>query len=147
MVIYLDTSAFLKLYVREAESATVADLVTSQFDPLPVWDVLRAEITNAIHLKEFWGDLEAEEARELLRLFEDRLARGQYFVPEVDRDRLMTTFVQLAHQTPRFGCRTMDVFHVACAVQLEPTSFVSFDSRQRSLAEHAGMRVQPETFG
>lgn len=146
-MIYLDTSAFLKLYVREAESATVADLVTSRFDPLPVWDVLRAEMRNAIHLKKICGDLEAEEAHGLLGLFEDRLARGQYFVPEVDRDRLMTTFVELAQQTPRFGCRTVDIFHVACAVQLDPTCFVSYDSRQRKLADHAGMRVVPETSG
>jgi predicted nucleic acid-binding protein len=145
VVIYLDTSAFLKLYIRETESATVEVLVTSQHDPLPVWDMLRAEITNAIYLKEFWGDLDSEESGELRKLFEDRLTRGQYFVPEVDRDLLMKTFMDLARHTPDFGCRTMDIVHVACALQLAPESFVSFDSRQRRLAGHAGMQVLPET--
>lgn len=146
-MIYLDTSAFLKLYVREAESAAVEDLVTSQYDPLPVWDILRAEIINAIGLKRFWGELETAEADRLLELFEDRLTRGQYFVPEIDRGRLMTTFVELAERTPDFGCRTMEIFHVACALQLAPQCFVSFDSQQRRLAGHAGMRVLPEISG
>jgi predicted nucleic acid-binding protein len=146
MVIYLDTSAFLKLSVRETESVVVEDLVTSQYDPLPVWDMLRAEITNAIYLKEFWGDLDSKETKELRKLFEDRLTRGQYFVPEVDRDFLMNTFVDLARHTPDFGCRTMDTLHVACALQVAPASFVSLDSRRRRLAGHAGMRVLPEPY-
>lgn len=144
MVIYLDTSAFLKLYVRENGSEYVQDLVTSQYDPLPVWDTLRAEITNAVRLKVYWGDLEPEEADRLLALFDERLTRGQYFVPEVDRDRLMTAFIDLARHTPQFGCRTLDILHVACALQLEPECFISFDARQRKLASHVGLLVRPE---
>lgn len=143
-MIYLDTSAFLKLYVRETGSDVVQAQVTSQDDPLPVWDLLQAELLNALRLKVFWGDLSAEEVDRLIALFDGRLQSGQYFVPEIDRNALSASFRSLSCETPRTGCRTMDIYHVACALQLEPEGFISFDGRQRALASGAGLRVLPE---
>jgi predicted nucleic acid-binding protein len=145
-VIYLDTSAFLKLYIRESGSSLVQEIIMSQDDPLPLWDLLRAEMTNAFRLKVFWGDLSSAEADRLLSLFEDRLRRGQYFVADVDRDMIMRSFRELSSLTPTTGCRTMDILHIACAIQLAPDSFISFDHRQRKLAESAGLRVLPDTI-
>ena len=143
MVIYLDTSAFLKLYIREDGSEVVQTIVTSQFDPLPLWDILRAEMLNAFRLKVFWNELDEGEADRLVELFDQRLARGQYFVMDVDRHQLLAGFRRLSEQTPGNGCRTMDILHVACALQLDPVHFVSFDARQRSLAAAAGLSIMP----
>ena len=143
-MIYLDTSALLKLYIRESGSEAVQACVASQDDPLPVWELHQAEIINALRLKTFWGDIDNHQADHLIGLFDQRMGRGQYFFPEIDRDGLMTTFRSLSRQTPRIGCRTMDVLHVACALQIEPESFVSFDERQRTLAAEAGLGVLPE---
>jgi predicted nucleic acid-binding protein len=52
-MIYLDTSAFIKLYLREDGSAEVNDLVVSQQDPLPVWHLMELEFLNAIRFKVF----------------------------------------------------------------------------------------------
>lgn len=41
----------------------------------------------------------------------------------------------------------MDILHVACAVQLVPDYFISYDSRQRNLAKHAGLTVLPDDKG
>ena len=144
LVIYLDTSAFLKLYIRERGSELVQAAVTSQEDPLPVWDLLQAEMVNSLHLKVFWGELAAAGAERLVGLFQERLDRGQYFVPDVDRPRLFARFRELAKRTPEFGCRTMDIVHVACALVLEPEMFISFDKRQRALAKAVKLRVVPE---
>jgi len=59
-VLYLDTSAFLKLYIREAGSEQVQSMVVSQFEPLPVWEILEMELCNALNLKVFRGELEDE---------------------------------------------------------------------------------------
>lgn len=142
-MIYLDTSAFLKLYIRERGSEVVQGIVTSQFDPLPLWDILRAEMLNAFRLKVFWNEIDESEADRLIGLFDERLARGQYFAMDVDRHQLLTAFGKFSAQTPTSGCRTMDILHVACALQLEPLHFVSFDARQRSLAVAAGLSVMP----
>lgn len=39
------------------------------------------------------------------------------------------------------GIRTLDVLHVACACELKASAFLSFDERQRKLAERSGILV------
>jgi len=140
-MLYLDTSAFLKLYVREEGSEAVQALVSGQPDPLPIPEFLQMEIYNALYLKVFWGELPESEALRLHDLFEDRKTKGLYFVPEIGRAELMAEFRRLASHTSTLGCRTMDVIHVACACQLNPKRFLSFDSRQNQLAEVAGLTL------
>lgn len=142
-MIYLDTSALLKLYIHEKESASVQQWVMAQDDPLPVWELQQWELMNGLRLKVFWGDITGAQAEKLVDLFEDRMRRGQYYFPSVDRSELTVTFRTLSRQTPQMGCRTMDILHVACALQLSPAMFVTFDDRQRALATHAGLPVMP----
>ena len=143
-MIYLDTSAFLKLYIREADSEFVQAQVVSQDDPLPIWELQQAELINALRLKVFWDDIDANQADRLIAVFDQRMKRGQYFFPDIDRGDLMATFRTLSRDTPRTGCRTMDILHIACALQLAPERFISFDERQRLLASGAGLKVLPE---
>lgn len=138
-MLYLDTSAFLKLYVREAGSELVQDTVTSQTEPLPVWEVLEMELHNALQLKVFRSELTEKEATRQQSLFQRRKTKGFYFVPEICRSELMAEFRRLSENTPRMGCRTLDILHVACACQLKPDRFLSFDTRQIALAKAAGL--------
>ena len=140
-MIYLDTSALLKLYFIEDESERVQQYVMQQSDPLPIWELQQFEMLNAFRLKVFWGDITAADADKLLVMFDRRLSNGQYFCPEINRSELMSTFRNLTKLTPDTGCRTMDILHVACALQLSPDLFISFDERQRNLAEIAGLQV------
>jgi predicted nucleic acid-binding protein len=110
--------------------------------PFPVWDVLEMEFTNAIWMKAFWKEITAAEVRRQLDLFEDRRKRGQYFTPEFSRSKLLERFRSLAAHTVETGCRTMDVVHVAAALEIEAEMLVSFDERQRRLAEIAELRCQ-----
>ena len=142
-MIYLDTSALLKLYIHEAHSEAVQEWVESQDDPLPVWDLQQMELKNALRLKVFWGDLSATQADRLIQLFEQRLRRGLYYYPDIDRAELHAAFHDLSRETMRLGCRTMDILHVACAKQLSPDSFITFDARQRELALYAHITVLP----
>ncbi len=141
-MLYLDTSAFLKLYIREGGSAEVQALVQAQTAPLPVWDALEMEFTNAIWMRVFWKDIAATDARRQLDLFEERRKRGQYFTPDFSRSKMLDRFRSLAAHTVETGCRTMDVAHVAAALEFGADMLVSFDERQRRLAEIAGLRCQ-----
>ncbi len=140
-IIYLDTSAFLKLYIRESGSQEVQAFVSAQDNPLPVWEILEGELTNALRLKVFWQEITADQADAQIILYHQRKQRGFYYVPEIDRGALMDAFRRLSKETPRLGSRTLDILHVACASLLNPHAFVTFDSRQRALAEHAGLQV------
>jgi len=140
-MIYLDTSAFLKLYLREPGSQEVQDLVVAQDHPLPVWDLLEAEFTNALRLKAFWRDLTPAQADTQIGLFRQRKQQGFYHVPEMDRGSLMGTFRTLSEETPPVGCRTLDILHGAFPSLLAADLFVTFDARQRTLARHAGLHA------
>jgi predicted nucleic acid-binding protein len=140
-MLYLDTSALLKLYLREEGSEWVQARVASQSDPLPVWELQEAELTNALRLKVFWRDITAAQAEGQLDHFRSRKARGQYVFPLLDRAALMERFRQLSFHSMKLGTRTLDVMHVACACELHADHFVSFDERQCSLAKHAGLSV------
>lgn len=140
-MIYLDTSAFLKLYIREPGSREVQDLVVAQDCPLPVWDLLEAEFTNALRLKAFWQEITPAQADAQIARFQQRKQQGFYHVPELDRSSLMAAFRRLGTETPRLGCRTLDILHVACATLLAPVAFLTFDARQRTLARHAGLHA------
>jgi len=140
-VIYLDTSALVKLYVLEDGSAFTQSTLSAQEDPLPVWELQEAELANALHLKVFRGEWTGEQAARQMDHFQDRRGRGIYCFPEIDRVEMMRAFHRLSRETPRTGCRTMDIFHVACALQIPSCRFLTFDRRQSNLARWAGLDV------
>lgn len=140
-MLYLDTSALLKLYVLEEGSEWVDALVRSQMDPLPIWEIQEMEFTNALWLKVFWKEITKSQAEKQLQLFQRRKKSGLYFFPEIHRSSLMVTFERLSRRTPETGCRTMDILHIACALEVGAITFVSFDDRQRRLAAKEGLLV------
>lgn len=141
-MLYLDTSAFLKLYVLEEGSVLVQELVRSQSRPLPVWEIQKMELVNALRLKVFWKEISSGDADRQIALFEKRQKSGLYFFPELDRPGLMQRFEKLSRVTERSGCRTMDVLHVACALEIGAECFLTFDARQAALARDEGLQVQ-----
>jgi predicted nucleic acid-binding protein len=141
-MIYLDTSALLKLYIREEGSEFVQQQVAAQEFPLPVWEIQEAELVNALRLKAFWKEISSPEAVEQIELFQRRRRKGLYFFPEIHRGSLMETFHRLSAETPHTGCRTMDILHVACALEIGASVFISFDQRQRALALDAGLKAE-----
>lgn len=140
-MLYLDTSALLKLYIREDGSELVQTLISSQPHPLPIWEIQEAELINAMRLKVFWKDITLDQADTQIALFQNRRKRGLYFFPDIDRISLMQRFHQLSIQTPNLGSRTMDILHVACALEIGATQFITFDQRQSTLAKLSGLTV------
>jgi len=45
--------------------------------------------------------------------------------------------------TEKIGCRTLDVMHVASAMEFGANRFISGDQRQIKLARAAGLKVVP----
>ncbi|TVR75687.1 MAG: PIN domain-containing protein [Spirochaetaceae bacterium] len=143
MVIYLDTSAFLKLYIREEGSELVQQVLEAQDAPVPISDVLEWEFFNALRLKVFRGELDSATVDHMMKLFDDRLLRGQYAAADLDRSLLSRDVRDLSRHSSTIGSRTLDVVHVAIAAQLKATRFVTFDDRQADLARTAGLPVTP----
>jgi len=140
-VIYLDTSSLIKLYLLEDGSKAVNDLVSSQYEPLPIWEIQEVELINALNLKVFWKELTRKQSSDQINLYHDRKKRGLYYMPDISRSELVRKFHDLSQHTQKLGCRTLDILHVACASLLNPELFVSFDHRQCALAKEAGLKV------
>jgi predicted nucleic acid-binding protein len=141
-MIYLDTSAFIKLYLQEEGSAEVHGLVVSQADPLPVWHFLELELFNALRFKVFLSEMSPEEVQRLISLYLDRKRGGQYFSPHLDPAALHELSLQMSVRTPAIGCRALDILHVAAARLCDAAMFVTADRRQAALAEAEGRAVR-----
>ena len=142
-MIYLDTSALIKLYIHESGSAEVQALLASQSEPLAVWELHEMELVNALRLKVFWKEIGETDADTQIAHFNRRQSSGLYFMPEIGRSDLLDRYLQLSTHTPALGCRTLDILHVAAAVLLNTRLFMTFDQRQARLAALAGLTVHP----
>jgi len=141
-MIYLDTSAFIKLYLHEEGTAEVHGLVVAQQEPLPVWYFLELEFLNALRFKVFLAEMSLDEVERIISLYLDRKRSGQYFAPHLDPIVLHELSLQMTHRTPSIGCRALDILHVAAARLCDAKVFVTADKRQASLAEAEGRVVK-----
>jgi predicted nucleic acid-binding protein len=57
------------------------------------------------------------------------------------RAALNTTGELSRKHTPKLGCRSLDVLHVASAIELNLRYFVTFDLRQQQLAKAVGLKL------
>lgn len=139
-MIYLDTSAFIKLYIREERSEAVNAIVVGQDEPLPVWFLHTLEMRNAFNLKLFRKELTQADVDNMVKLFHDRMHAGVYAAPRLDIGELAATAIQFTGHTRHIGCRSLDILHVAAAVRVGAELFVTSDERQRQLAETVGLK-------
>jgi len=141
-MIYLDTSAFIKLYLHEDGSAEVHGLVVAQAEPLPVWHFMELEFLNALRFKVFLAEMSPDDVERVTSLYLDRKRSGQYFAPHLDPIALQELSLQMTVRTPIIGCRALDILHVAAARLCAATVFVTADKRQAALAEVEGRVVK-----
>ena len=141
-MIYLDTSAFIKLYLHEEGSAEVHRLVTAQHDPLPSWHLLELELYNALRFKVFLSDMTAKDADRLISDYLDRKRKGQYHTPDLDPVSLHEMALRMTTRTAVTGCRSLDILHVAAARMIQAEQFITADKRQAALAKSEHLTVE-----
>ena len=141
-MIYLDTSAFIKLYLSEEGSDEVHRLVVAQREPLPVWSLLELELLNALRFKVFLAELKSDDVERIISLYFERKRGGQYFAPYLDPIALHELSLQMTNRTPTLGSRALDILHVAAARLCDATLFVTADQRQASLASVEGRNAR-----
>jgi predicted nucleic acid-binding protein len=67
-MIYLDTSAFIKLYLQEEGTAEVHGCVVAQQEPLPVWHFLELELLNALRFRVFLAEMSPDDVERVVKL-------------------------------------------------------------------------------
>lgn len=139
---YVDPSALRSLYVHDGRSAAFCAWRRRISGPLPITRFGRAEVVNSIELAVHRRILEAAHARGALADFETDLLEGRLALVDALWRRTLDLASDLSiRHTARLGTRTLDVLHVATALTLEVSRFVTYDARQAKLARAVGLRV------
>lgn len=143
---YWDTSALLKLYVPETDSAYFTTLVSMAVGPLVTSELARLETYSALLRKERAGELPADAADLIFGYFAGDVSRGRILTLPIGADVVEAglRLTRLAHATePPILVRSLDTLHVASAVVSGAQNVVASDGRLRRLAQLAGLPQLP----
>ena len=141
---YFDTSAIIKLYRVEPNSAVVRGCV----DPADTF--LTAQFTFCEYLSAAYGwvrrqELTMQEAEQLITLFEGDLPNYVILPLEEAVIRETDRLLRLYAVTP--GLRPLDAFHLATALvehrRVPIDAFVATDNALRQCAISEGLKVLP----
>ena len=125
MATYLDSSAIVKLAIREPESAALRRYLRRR-RPLVSSALARTEVLRA-----------------LLPAGDEALARGRSVLQRLDLVRVNDRVLTAAGVIQPPGLRSLDAIHLATAGQLGPelTALVTYDDRMVTAARRLGHRV------
>ncbi len=140
--VYVDPSALLKLYLKEPESRAMAAWRGKIGDPLLVTHHGRVELANGICLAAYRGVITKEIQAAALAAMDDDFAQGRYRQADLLWRATLKRAADLSRDhTASIGCRSLDVLHVASALELEMKHFATFDARQQQLVRLAGLKL------
>lgn len=139
---YADPSALLKLYLNEPESRAMAIWRARQAGALPVTHHGHVEMVNAIGLAAHRGFLSEPSRVAALAALDDDLVQGRMHRADLHWRAAFRRAAELSlNHTRTLGTRTLDILHVASALELGLNRFVTFDERQAALARAAGLKI------
>jgi len=141
--VYADSSFLVALYLQRERSPAAAAFMQSHGLALPFTPWHRLEVRNAIRLAVFQGLIDSRQARTQLRQLDADLHEETLIVhAPVDWVTVLRRAEQLgAAHHEMIGCRSSDLFHIAAALEMEAELFLTYDARQKKMAQAAGLKV------
>ena len=126
-MIYLDTSAFVKLIRGEPATPALQGFLIQHAGTTLVSSTL----------------LVVEARRAVLREAPDQLARTDLLLTRVDQVDVTRAILEAASRLPDPALRSLDAIHLATALQLQPglETLVTYDSRLAVAADRQGLPV------
>ncbi|MCE0522359.1 MAG: type II toxin-antitoxin system VapC family toxin [Methylacidiphilales bacterium] len=142
MKVYFDTGLLLKIYSAEPNSAQATVLVQSYGTPIIFCQLQQTELRNALYRKAARHEIDQGELARSLKRIQFDLDHGVLQIPHLEWPELWANADQLtAKYALATQCRTLDVLHVAVAMQLDIKTFATTDARQKVVARKAGLSV------
>jgi predicted nucleic acid-binding protein len=140
--VYADPSALLKLYLHEPESQRMAAWRTKARGPLAVTHHGRVELVNGLALAAHRKLISEPVFDGALAALDDDFAQGRYVQAHLLWRAALNRASKLSREySRRLGTRSLDVLHVASALELGFSMFISFDIRQQNLVEAVGLKL------
>lgn len=148
MTAYPDTSFLCAIYRFQANSQKAATHFAGMLEPLHVSSPLLFEFRQSIrwqgylHAKDRSKGFDRRSGQAALAKLQANIASGAIVVAPVDWADVVNIGERLSAQhTWTFGYRGFDILHVATALHLGASEFLTFDENQKALAEIEGLRV------
>ncbi|MFZ0630993.1 MAG: type II toxin-antitoxin system VapC family toxin [Acidobacteriaceae bacterium] len=140
MKTYADTSFFVSLYLRD--NHTPAALRRLRLNPrLWLTPFHRLEFIHALGQNVFRRQISAAQAEAIHQDLSRDCDAGVWLTVDFPAAAFATGVELARRHVPAVGTRTLDILHVACALELKAERFWTFDERQRKLARAAGLRT------
>jgi predicted nucleic acid-binding protein len=144
-VIFCDSSFLVALYLGTQSFSETAREIATAFDrgiPYP-W-LIELELCTA--LRRVLAS-KRELLKAALRVINSARKEGLLVECELDYERLVSRALELSERyASALGLRTLDILHVAAALELQADALASFDNRQRALAKELGLEVLPNAL-
>jgi predicted nucleic acid-binding protein len=141
---YPDTSFVLSLYLQDVHSAQAAAHLAGRSRPLAVTALLAFEVEQALELAMFRNKVAPAQGHKALSDWQADLASGAVEIVGTDWPQAFDEARRIARlRTVTEGYRSLDILHVAAALVSEAEELLTFDDRQRKLAQAEGLKVKP----
>ena len=151
MIAYPDTSYLCAIYRLQDNSKAAATHFASLPEALHVTGLLLYEFRQScryqvwLHKQDRSIGYSKTDCDKALDQLEADLADGAVVVVPAEWAEVHSIAERLsAKYAPNFGTRAFDTLHVATALHLKASQFLSFDGRQRRVAKAEGLDTQPE---
>ena len=141
---YPDSSFLVSLVCKDPNSAEALACMARAKEPLAFTPLHRIEARNALRNIAGRGEISAQERHEAFLQIEEDLRDGMFVHASVNWTDVFRRADELSEShAAADGQRTIDLLHVAIALEAGAQTFLTFDKRQRRLAKAAGLKVKP----
>ena len=144
-MIFCDSSFLVALYLgTESKSEIARELATGFNQGIPYPWLIELELCTA--LRRILANKRNLLSR-ISRTIQAAQKEGLLAECELDFKRMIVSALALSERyTAPIGLRTLDILHIAAALELEADVLASFDIRQRRLAASVGLKLLPQSL-
>jgi len=141
---YADSSFLVSLHLADTNHAAACSYIVKGALALAYTPLHRVEVRNALRNATANGKMTAADCRQAFRQIDEDLRDGLLVHVSVAWTEVFRRADELSEKhAATEGQRTIDLLHVALALESRAKIFLSFDIRQRKLAKAAGLKVEP----
>jgi predicted nucleic acid-binding protein len=141
---YADSSFLVSIYRADGNHQAAISYLGRHSAAIAFTPLHRVEVRNALRNATAAGDMTKAECAMAFRQIEEDLRDGFLMHTPIQWMDTLRRADQLSEKhADTEGQRTIDLIHVAVALECGAKTFLSFDKRQRKLGKAAGLAVKP----
>jgi len=144
LIAYADTSFLTSLYRTDANSFWAVAEFKELRPAILITPFNELELVTAMKAAAFRKLAAADEVQASSRAFRADLATGVLIRTPIPPDSYDRATALSSRLTRTLGCRTLDILHVAIALEAGAGTFFTFDKGQAKLARRAGLAIRPK---